>query len=130
MPTDLVTARYYISEAKNMAKRHVLRTDPALKQLYCKRCNCVLPKGKSGITSSNITSDNLVSSDTNQDQLFKFKYQGNKGKKRKRKDGGQKIITVDCQFCAYANHLPEKYWIMPEIVFKHEEDETNKLSQK
>ena len=126
MPTDLVTARYYIREAKNMAKRHVLRTDPALKQLYCKRCSCVLPKGESGT----ISSDNPVSGDTNQDQLFKYKYQGNKGKKRKRKDGRQKFITVDCQFCAYTNHVPEKYWIMPNIVFKQNLDEETKNEAK
>ena len=34
----LINSRHYVSEAKNIAKRHVLRIDPAIKHKYCKRC--------------------------------------------------------------------------------------------
>ena len=38
-------ARHYVSEAKNIAKRHVLRVDPAIKHRYCIRCNSTIFKG-------------------------------------------------------------------------------------
>ena len=106
MPADLVTARSYISEAKNMAKRHVLRIDPALKQLYCKRCNCILPRDKA--TSS-----------------IKLNNHKGKGKKKSR----QQFIAIDCVFCSYTNNIPLKYWCTPEIAIKHPPGEENKEDQ-
>ena len=84
-PIDLITTRHYASEAKNMAKRHVLRTDPALKQLYCKRCNCILPKSEGRLKL--------------------------RGKNKKQRRGR----ILDCPFCAYANHIPAKFWT-PNLV--------------
>lgn len=43
---ELLLSRYYASEAKNIAKRHVLRTDPALKSMFCKRCSAILDTSK------------------------------------------------------------------------------------
>ena len=71
-----------------MAKRHVLRTDPALKQLYCKRCNCILPRDE------NVDIENLI----------KMPKLSKKGKKRRSK-------ALGCPFCAYVNHIPEKFWL-------------------
>ena len=73
-----------------MAKRHVLRTDPALKNLYCKRCNCMLsfPSPSTVLQSKQI----------------------------KRQVKKAKRFIVDCQFCAYANHIPQRYRV-PHLAF-------------
>ena len=42
---DIVTQRHYVSEVKNIAKRHVLRLDPATKSRLCKKCNSILKTG-------------------------------------------------------------------------------------
>ena len=38
-----VLSRHMIGEAKNIAKRNVLRIDPGLKKEICKVCNSMLP---------------------------------------------------------------------------------------
>ena len=43
-PQDVTLNRHFSAEARNIAKRHVLRVDPAIKRLYCKRCGALLPK--------------------------------------------------------------------------------------
>jgi RNase P subunit RPR2 len=40
-----IVSRHYVSEAKHVAKRHVLRIDPAVKSEYCKRCSTPLDFG-------------------------------------------------------------------------------------
>lgn len=39
---SLLLGRHYASEAKHIAKRHVLRLDPAVKCMFCKRCSTPL----------------------------------------------------------------------------------------